>query len=287
MHRVLAVLLTLTPLAGAADFVCVKNNKINVREGPGQDRKTLWQVVRYMPLEIVKKQGDWYQVKDFEGDTGWVSAPLVEAGSCLVVKANSANVRSGPSVKDKKAWLVKKRYTFALLENKKDWLKVKSGEGFEGWISKNLVWGASDAKPAEATGAEGKKAVTLTSACSTEDCFKDYFKQCKEASVTKTVSGSMVYRYDIVGPKDNACNVKMTYLSNPNTAWVDKQMQCLYDNTQDFEMAIKDMARCQGELYDLMTSGTSAVTDDQKTSQKETEYIGEAPAAGGESTQTK
>jgi len=94
-----------------------------------------------------------------------------------------------------------------------------------------------------------------------EKCFNDKFITCQPASVTSSVdlsplSGLTTYYYEIIGSKNNLCEVKSKFIKNPNSAWVNKEMICQYDNSKSFELAVGDMSSCKGELYDLMTQGT-------------------------------
>lgn len=93
------------------------------------------------PLKIVKRQGDWVKIIDYEGDTGWVHASLVEKGSTVIVKAkNKINMRSGPSTKSKIVAEVYRGVVLAKIAKKGKWVKVKHDDGVVGWIYKPLLW---------------------------------------------------------------------------------------------------------------------------------------------------
>ena len=57
----------------------VSNKKANVRTGPGTKNKqtSFSPVLRYYSFKVLKIQGDWVQVKDQDGDTGWINKPLL------------------------------------------------------------------------------------------------------------------------------------------------------------------------------------------------------------------
>ena len=57
----------------AAQRMSVKVSTDNERSGPSKTSAVSWQVTKYHPFQILKKKGDWYECKDFEGDTGWQS----------------------------------------------------------------------------------------------------------------------------------------------------------------------------------------------------------------------
>ena len=96
--------------------------------------------------------------------------------------------------------------------------------------------------------------------CEDEVCFEEKFAECGLATFeveTQGLSGligqDVVYQYEILGLKGELCEVKSKFITNPNSDWIGKWMTCRYDNSQDFKVAVKDLDRCSGELYDLMT----------------------------------
>ena len=92
--------------------------------------------------------------------------------------------------------------------------------------------------------------------CENQTCFEEQFANCQLAIVeikSQELSFSTSYQYEILGQKDGYCEVKLKSLTNSNQAWVGKEMICQYDNSKKFEEAVKDISRCSGELYKLMT----------------------------------
>lgn len=57
----------------------------------------------------------------------------------MAVKADVANLRSGPGTKYDKLWQVEKYHPFLILEKKKDWYKIKDFEGDMAWVHKSLL----------------------------------------------------------------------------------------------------------------------------------------------------
>ena len=99
------------------------------------------EVSRGYPLKIVKRQGGWVKVTDYEGDSGWVHASLVEKGSTVIVNAkDKINMRSAPSTKSKIVAEVYRGVVLAKITTKGKWVKVKHDEGVIGWIYRPLLW---------------------------------------------------------------------------------------------------------------------------------------------------
>lgn len=136
-------LLALVLCAGTASAkrLSVAVDKANVRSGPGTNNEILWSVGKYYPVDIIKKSGNWYKIRDFEGDIGWIYRTLLKKIPAVIIKGDRVNVRKGSGTSFKILFQAEKGVSFKLLKRKKKWLKVKHADGDVGWLHKNLVWG--------------------------------------------------------------------------------------------------------------------------------------------------
>ncbi|AYD01835.1 SH3 domain-containing protein [Neorhizobium sp. NCHU2750] len=67
-------------------FVSIKSNKAYMRVGPSMDYATKWVYsARGLPMEIIEEYGNWRQVRDQDGVTGWMLAPLLSGQRTAVV----------------------------------------------------------------------------------------------------------------------------------------------------------------------------------------------------------
>ena len=128
-------------LAQAREMRSVARPSINMRAGPGTHHDAQWRLTRGYPLEIIGREGSWYQVRDFERDTGWIHRPLLSRAPHHIVKANVANIRAAPGTRSR--ILGKARYGEVLrtVEKRPQWVKVRDEGGLVGWISRRLLWG--------------------------------------------------------------------------------------------------------------------------------------------------
>jgi SH3-like domain-containing protein len=125
----------------SAKRLTVSADRANVRSGPGTNQEILWSVGKYYPVDIVKSSGKWHQIRDFEGDTGWIHGSLLKNIPAVIVKGNIVNVRKGPGKEFKVLFQAEKGVSFRLLERQKAWFKVQHADGEVGWIHKSLLWG--------------------------------------------------------------------------------------------------------------------------------------------------
>ncbi|MCI5151282.1 MAG: peptide-binding protein [Candidatus Electrothrix sp. MAN1_4] len=135
----------MAPESVMARMVAVKNDNVNMRSGPGLEKKVIWKLGIGFPLKVLKRSGNWLKVKDFENTVGWVHRNVVNRSGHMVVKAQKKssgriNIRKKPSTK---AQIVAKAHygvVFKTLEQKKGWAKIRHNQ-VTGWIKRSLLWG--------------------------------------------------------------------------------------------------------------------------------------------------
>ncbi len=133
--------LCLSPYAvSAAQRVTVKAGIANIRSGPGTKYEVLWQVEQYHPFLVIEKKGNWYKVKDFEGDMAWIHKSLLGKMTGVITRKTKSNVRSKPTTKSKILFTVERGVPFKVLKKKGDWINIEHADGEKGWIFKTLVW---------------------------------------------------------------------------------------------------------------------------------------------------
>lgn len=125
----------------AQQMVSVSGTTLNMRSGPGTNAPVLWELKKGYPLQITQRKGGWVQVRDFEGDTGWVARSLTGQAPHHVVKAKVANIRSGPGTQHSVVGKADYGDLLRTREKRADWVRVERAEGPGGWIAKTLLWG--------------------------------------------------------------------------------------------------------------------------------------------------
>ncbi len=134
------------PALALSEMVSVAKDRVNMRSGPGTNYKLLWILGEGYPMKVLKRQGDWLRVQDFEGGVGWIHKKLVNRTPHMIVKVyknknKRINIRSGPSTNNR---IVAKSYygvVFKTIKQEKGWVKVQHEQGVTGWIKRSLLWG--------------------------------------------------------------------------------------------------------------------------------------------------
>lgn len=132
--------LTLISVTARAERLAITGSKANIRSGPGNTKDVIWQVQQYYPFEVIKKEGQWIQFRDFENDVGWVHDSLTGDIQTVITSKPQCNIRQGPGTQYDIVFSVEGGVPFKVLETKGDWLNVEHADGDRGWIHSSLVW---------------------------------------------------------------------------------------------------------------------------------------------------
>ena len=123
-----------------AEMVSVSIAEANLRSGPGSNHPVEWKVIRGFPLEVISRQGNWIQVRDFERDVSWIYAQSVNNTPYVIVTGNTVNLRASASTSARIIDKVEYGTVLARVGQQAGWVKVRIGNT-TGWISDNYVWG--------------------------------------------------------------------------------------------------------------------------------------------------
>ncbi|MCI5122287.1 MAG: peptide-binding protein [Candidatus Electrothrix sp. AUS4] len=134
-----ALAVMLTGVAGAAEFVSVVKDGVNLRSGPTTKHDVLFQLPAGYPLKVLERDKKWLKVSDYENDKGWIYADLVSDTPYVIVKVEEGNVRSGPGTNFDKIGKVVRDVIMKRIDTDGDWFQVSHPE-LTGWIYRNLVW---------------------------------------------------------------------------------------------------------------------------------------------------
>lgn len=136
-----ATCLVFTSPAFATDYVSVVKDNVNVRQDPNTSSPVYMELFKGYPLEVLKKQGDWTQIRDYEGDSGWIHNSLIDKNDTVIINAKkSVNMRSGPSTSDSVVADVERGVIMTKIGQEGKWYKLKHSSGTVGWIYSPLLW---------------------------------------------------------------------------------------------------------------------------------------------------
>ena len=126
-------------------FVSLKSDQVNVRRGAGTEHDVLWSYHRAgLPVEIIAEWDNWRRVRDADGADGWVFHRLLGARRTALVapwaEEPTLPLRSSAeSDADIVARLQPKVLAMVSVCDG-NWCRI-SGEGFDGWMEQELLFG--------------------------------------------------------------------------------------------------------------------------------------------------
>ncbi|GAB6095800.1 hypothetical protein JCM14469_20530 [Desulfatiferula olefinivorans] len=138
----LALILALMMTGAAfAERLSVSVNAANVRTGPGTDYDIAWENLdRNYPLLVIDRKADWYYIRDYEEDVGWIHSSNVSSYDSVITKKDGCNVRSGPGTSHAIVFVVNNGVPFKVIKRKGSWINIRHADGDTGWIHADLIW---------------------------------------------------------------------------------------------------------------------------------------------------
>jgi SH3-like domain-containing protein len=127
-------------------FVSLRPERANMRVGPSTDYQTKWVYsVRGLPMEITEEYGNWRRVRDQDGVTGWMLAPLLSSRRTAVVGPwlnTPVAMRSSPSAKARVIAKLSARVRLEIATCDGKWCKANLAERrMSGFVDQSMLWG--------------------------------------------------------------------------------------------------------------------------------------------------
>lgn len=126
-------------------YVSLKSDHVNVRAGPTKDNDVAWVYTRSgLPVEITAEFENWRRIRDSDGTEGWVYHSLLSGKRMAAVQLKTKTDLAPLYDKADATSAVTARLQVGVLGTVKNctgtWCQI-SGNGFEGWIQQNELWG--------------------------------------------------------------------------------------------------------------------------------------------------
>jgi uncharacterized protein (TIGR02594 family) len=139
--------------AKPADTLIITAESLNVREGPGTQHPTVGVLAKGARVRRLKSSPGWYRVQGEDGLTGWISdkfaAPAEDAPEPLKLRvtATSLNLRQGPGKEHPPVETLSRGLVVDEVERSRDWIRVRTPGGREGWVASAYVEAAGTTDP--------------------------------------------------------------------------------------------------------------------------------------------
>jgi SH3-like domain-containing protein len=124
-------------------FVSLKADKINVHVGPAKTYDVTWIYTRAgLPVEITAEFENWRRIRDGEGAEGWVYHSLLSGRrtGLVLAKEELVPLREAGDPEGAVTAELQAGVVGTVKKCTGTWCRI-SGEGFDGWIEQQRLWG--------------------------------------------------------------------------------------------------------------------------------------------------
>ena len=124
------------------EWLSLKYDKTYLRSGPSRQNKVLWTYKKKgLPIKVIRKKGDWYEVEMPERITGWISSTQISfKRRVLVISDELIDIRRKEQRTSKVIAKVGKNVVGELIGCQKTICKIDYYK-IEGFIEKEFLWG--------------------------------------------------------------------------------------------------------------------------------------------------
>ncbi len=134
-------------------FMSLRAGRANLRAGPGTHYPARWALVRPdgrpgVPLEVIAEWNVWRQVRDPEGETGWLDRAMLSTERTFLVTGETRTLRARPDLAAPAVWRAAPGVVGNIITCAERWCRIEV-EGRSGWILREQGFGTY---PNEAVG---------------------------------------------------------------------------------------------------------------------------------------
>jgi SH3-like domain-containing protein len=121
-------------------YLILKNNKVNVRYGPGFNYQIKYiYKKKNLPIKVIDKKENFRRIIDFKKNSGWIHISQLKKGKSFILLKDQI-LFAKPTKYSKPLFKIAKGRLLLIKKCKKKWCKVKT-EDYLGWIITNNIWG--------------------------------------------------------------------------------------------------------------------------------------------------
>ena len=121
-------------------YLLLKNNKVNVRYGPGFDYPIKFVYKKKnLPIRVIDKKENFRRIIDFKNNSGWIHTSQLKKGEAFILLEDQILFKK-PTKYSKPILKIAKGRLLVVKKCKKIWCRVKT-ENYTGWIKNEKVWG--------------------------------------------------------------------------------------------------------------------------------------------------
>ncbi len=122
-------------------FLTLRNDKVNLRQGPSFEYPVkIFYKKKYLPVLVQDTSENFRKIRDHENNNGWIHVSQLTKKKAAITVDDDLLVFSSPTIFSKPVVKLKKGRLVLIKKCKKNWCKV-SVDKFKGWIKDESLWG--------------------------------------------------------------------------------------------------------------------------------------------------
>ena len=135
------ILIASTSLADEGYYLTLRNDKVNLRQGPSLNYPIkLVYNKKFLPILIKDKSGNFRKVLDHENNSGWIHISQLSKKKAALSILDELIVFQKPSIYSKPLVKLEVGRLCLVKKCKNNWCKIKTG-GYSGWVEKQNLRG--------------------------------------------------------------------------------------------------------------------------------------------------
>ena len=138
---VISIFFTSNILASEEYFLTLRNDEVNLRQGPSFDYPIkIFYKKKYLPVIVQDKSGNFRKIRDHENNTGWIHVSQLSKKKAGITMIDNVIVFKNSTVFSKPIVVVEKGKLCLIIKCVNEWCKIKVNN-YVGWIKSSSLWG--------------------------------------------------------------------------------------------------------------------------------------------------
>ena len=122
-------------------FLTLRNDKVNLRQGPSFDHPVkIFYKKKFLPVLVQDSSENFRKIKDHENNTGWIHLSQLSKKKAALTNADQVVIFKKSTIFSTPLVVLEKGRLCLILKCNDEWCKIKTDK-YSGWIKKQNLWG--------------------------------------------------------------------------------------------------------------------------------------------------
>jgi SH3-like domain-containing protein len=122
-------------------FLTLRNEKVNLRQGPSFEYPIkIFYKKKHLPVLVQDKYSNFRKIRDHENNSGWIHVSQLSKKKAAINIDEKTIVFKNPTIYSKPLVILEKGKLCLIIKCKNEWCKIKVGK-YKGWVKNENLWG--------------------------------------------------------------------------------------------------------------------------------------------------